>query len=69
MNEIDIFRLNIERFRHLLETESDGIARQIIENLLHEFENKLAASARVGRQASRGVEDNPYVSPETFAAN
>jgi predicted component of type VI protein secretion system len=47
MNEVEIIRLNIERYRRMLETESDETARRAIQKMLEEFENRLtAASAR-----------------------
>lgn len=51
MDEIEIIRLNIERYRRLLRTETDENARQAIEKLLKEFEAKLCAAKPAARAA------------------
>ncbi len=43
MDEVEIIRLNIERFRHMLETELDQSTRRAIKKILDEFESKLRA--------------------------
>ena len=52
MEELEIIRLNIERFRRMLQTELDWPARPMIENMLREFESKLAASGSDGSLAA-----------------
>ena len=42
MNEIEILRLNVERYRRLLKTEADETARQALQRMLEEFETRLA---------------------------
>jgi hypothetical protein len=69
MNEIEIYRLNIRRFRQLLDAEPDGVTRQLIEDLLHEFEDKLAASTCSGGHAPNGNKGIRQVSPHYFSAN
>ena len=41
MNEIEVVRLNIERFRRMLETELDATVRQTIQKMLDEFQDEL----------------------------
>ncbi len=41
-----VARLNIEHFRHLLETETDETKRQMLLRLLAEEEARLAALAK-----------------------
>ncbi|MEJ2378228.1 MAG: hypothetical protein P8Y71_23540 [Pseudolabrys sp.] len=48
MEEIEIVRLNIERFRDILQTELDWPKRLMIENMLREFKDRLAASESNG---------------------
>ena len=43
MNELEITRLNVERYRRMLQIEVDETARQAIKNILEEFETKLAS--------------------------
>jgi len=43
MNELEITRLNVERYRRMLQIEVDETARQAIKNILEEFEAKLAS--------------------------
>ncbi len=43
MNEIEVVRLNIERFRRMLETESDATVRQTIQKMLDEFQDRLTS--------------------------
>jgi hypothetical protein len=40
----DIVRLNIKRFKQMLETEPDESSRQTIESMLREFEGMLTSS-------------------------
>jgi hypothetical protein len=44
MNEGEIIRLNVERFRRMLRTEADESARRAIQQILMEFEAKLSAA-------------------------
>lgn len=44
MTEVEIIRRNIERFRHLLQSELDNPTRLSVEKLLAEFEGKLSAA-------------------------
>jgi hypothetical protein len=50
MNETEIIRLNVERYRRMLLTEKDEIMRLLIQKMLEEFEGKLASAkpARCG---------------------
>ena len=41
MNELEITRLNVERYRRMLQIEVDETARQAIGDLLEEFEPSL----------------------------
>ncbi len=51
VNEVEIIRLNIERFRRMLQTDLDETARWPIKKMLDEFESKLPAeSAGQSRQ-------------------
>jgi len=43
MNEIEIIRLNVQRYRRMLNEEVDDAVRQVIQRMLEEFEAKLAA--------------------------
>ncbi len=43
MNELEIIRLNVERYRRMLQIEVDETVRQAIKNILEEFETKLAS--------------------------
>jgi len=43
MDEIEITRLNIARYRRLLQTEVDEAIRRVIQKMLAEFEVKLAS--------------------------
>ena len=42
MDELEIVRLNVERYRRMLQTESDKTARLAIQKMLEEFETKFA---------------------------
>ncbi len=44
MNEVEIIRLNVERFRHMLQTEADENARRAIRQILKEIEAKLSSA-------------------------
>lgn len=47
MSEVQIIRLNIERYRRMLQTELDENVRRDIQKMLNEFETKLSlANAR-----------------------
>jgi len=39
--EVEIIRLNIERFRRMLQTELDESTRRAVRSMLEEFEAKL----------------------------
>lgn len=43
MSEIEIIRLNIERYRRMLKIEADESMRRVIQRMLEEFEAKLAS--------------------------
>jgi hypothetical protein len=43
MDEVEIIRLNVERYRRMLQTEADEAARQAVQKLLKEFEAKLSS--------------------------
>jgi hypothetical protein len=43
MNEVEIIRLNVERYRRILKIEVDETIRQVIQKMLEEFEAKLAS--------------------------
>ncbi len=43
MDELEIIRLNIERYQRMLETESNETTRQSIQRMLAEFEAKFQA--------------------------
>ena len=52
VDEIDIIRLNIERYRRLLKSEANQSARLAIQKILKEFEAKLSiAEPKDGRAA------------------
>jgi len=44
MEDREIIRLNVERYRRLLRTEADETARRAIQKMLEEFEAKLSAT-------------------------
>lgn len=44
MDDREIIRLNVERYRRLLRTEADETARRSIQKMLEEFEAKLSAT-------------------------
>jgi len=52
MREDDIVRLNVERYRRLLRSETDESVRDSIKRMLDEFETKLSA-ARIDPRKSR----------------
>lgn len=43
MDDREIIRLNVERYRRLLRTEADETVRRTIQKMLKEFEAKLSA--------------------------
>jgi len=43
MDEVEIIRLNVARYRRMLETEADETMRQLIQRMLEEFEAKLVS--------------------------
>ncbi len=55
MDDADILRLNVERFRRMLQTETDETMRQSVQKILEEFEVKLASARTRAKsvQASR----------------
>ena len=55
MNEVEIIRLNVERFRSMLQTEADESARRTIQQILKEFEAKLS-SARPRSKRAAGLD-------------
>ncbi len=46
LDEIEIIRLNVERYRRMLQIEVDETARQAIQKILMEFEAKLVSHKR-----------------------
>jgi hypothetical protein len=45
MNEAELIRLNIERYRRMLQTELDETARRTIQRMVGEFEAKLSPAS------------------------
>ncbi len=43
MDELEIIRLNVARYRRMLQTEVDETARRTIQKMLEEFDAKLAS--------------------------
>jgi hypothetical protein len=52
MEDMEIIRLNIERYRRLLQTKLDERTRWVIEAMLAEFELKLVLKSRPRSSAS-----------------
>ena len=53
MDEGWVIRLNIERYRRMLQAEVDEVARRTIQKMLDEFETKLSStcqSSKSGRE-------------------
>ena len=46
MDEVEIIRLNIERFRRMLETDLDETSRRAVKKMLDEFESEFSARRR-----------------------
>jgi len=46
LDEIEIIRLNVERYRRMLQIEVDETARRAIQKILMEFEAKLVSHKR-----------------------
>jgi hypothetical protein len=46
-NEVEIVRLNVERYRRMLQVEIDKTARLAIQKILMEFEAKLLSLRRL----------------------
>jgi len=46
VDEVEIIRLNIERFRRMLEADLDETSRRAVKKMLDEFEAKLPAPKR-----------------------
>ncbi len=44
MNEIEVIRLNIERYRRMLQTDLDDTTRRAVQKMLDEFERRLASA-------------------------
>ena len=44
MDEAWVIRLNVERYRRMLQAEVDEVARQTIQKMLDEFEAKLSST-------------------------
>jgi len=55
--EIDIFRLNIEKFKRMLETETDESSRRTIERMIKEFEG-ISSSSGSGSRFDAGKAEN-----------
>lgn len=52
MDEVEIIKLNIERYRRMLQAEADESARRAIQKMLDEFEARLpSARPRSNRAA------------------
>jgi hypothetical protein len=47
LNEVEIVRLNVERYRRMLQVETDELARLAIQKILMEFEAKLLSLKRL----------------------
>ena len=54
LDEIEIIRLDVERYRRMLQIEVDETARQAIQKILMEFEAKLVSHKR------RAVDPSQY---------
>lgn len=57
-----ILRRNIDRFRRMLEEETDGSARRAIESMIREFEGMLSMSAP--ERSSVDANERPQPTPE-----
>ncbi len=53
MDDLEIIRLNVERYRRLLHTEADETARRAIQKMLKEFEAKLSSVKPRSNRAAR----------------
>ncbi len=53
MNEVDVIRLNVERYRRMLQTEADESARRAIQQMLREFEAKLSSARPLSKPAAQ----------------
>jgi hypothetical protein len=57
MEEVEIIRLNVERYRRLLQTDLDEQTRRAAQAMLAEFERKLVRQSRTSRPTSLGRDD------------
>lgn len=53
MDDVDVIRLNIARYRRILQTEVDELVRRAIQKMLEEFEAKLAAARPKSNRVDR----------------
>jgi hypothetical protein len=53
MDDVEIIRLNVERYRRLLHTEVDETVRVAIQKMLKEFEAKLSSARPRANRAAR----------------
>ena len=60
MDEGWVIRLNIERYRRMLQAEVDEVARRTIQKMLDEFEAKLSSTYPSSKSGSGA---NPQQSP------
>ncbi len=56
-DEVEIIRLNIERFRRMLQTDLDETAPRAVEKMLDEFESKLATKSAGQSQQENLIHD------------
>ncbi len=63
MDEVEIIRLNIERFRRMLQTDLDETARRAIKRMLDEFESKLPAESAGPSRQEDLVHDQADIGP------
>ncbi len=59
MDNIEITRLNIERYRRLLDTELNQVAREALQKHLGEFEERLRYQENAARHAVAGCSSQP----------
>jgi hypothetical protein len=57
MEEVEIIRLNVERYRRLLQTNLDEQTRRATQAMLAEFERKLVRPELTSRPTSLGPND------------
>jgi hypothetical protein len=56
MNEVEIIRQNIERYRRLLQADLERTTRLTVQKLLAEFEAKLSAASMPASQCENVVQ-------------